>query len=462
MADDLVDIMGGPRNAPKQASADVIERGYGDDMSMQEFVQWMNTNYGAGLGVKEALQQAAFMLCCDVIAQDMAKATLRLHKRTGPKTSQIVEPKDHPVAAFYATEPNQRHTWPEFKEMMGLWACLTRNAFAVTVRDLKGDFLALIPVQSARVSEKISGRDIFYDVTAGTQHEQALLGRSMITVPERDMIHVRLRMLDGMYGYSTLIAGKGTLETGRAIEEYRTELFGDDAQIRGVFVRDEKLDPLPELLFQRLKTQMRALMMRVRRDNDPIVLEGGVKFEKLSVNPEEAELTKQLEAQVNATCRLLRVPPHKVFHLDGSKYENLETMDKMYVGDTMIPVCQPFEHRYDRALLSSKERREFFTQHDRDEMTIKDTKAETERATKALERGGITFDEFRARLGYNPLPSGQGQARMIPSNMNVVDLDGNVIIRGSGKTDEPKDDEKSDEKPGDDETKAGLRLVHNN
>jgi HK97 family phage portal protein len=455
---DLVDMMGGPRNvpAPTRSGELVVTKSHSEPMSMNEFVQWVSNTFGT-IGVKEALQQTAFLLCCDVIAQDMAKATLRLRERLTATTSRVVMPEQHPVAAFYAMEPNRRHTWPEFKEMMGLWGCLTENAFAVLFRNRAGDIQEVVPVQSGRVTEKISGRDIFYDVTAGTLHEQALLGQSFLTVPERDMIHVRGRMLDGMYGYSTLLVGKTTLETGKAIEDYRNQLFGEDGQIRGVFVRDKELDPLPEEVFQRFKAQMRALMMGVAKNNDPIVLEGGIKFERLSVNPEEAELSKQFEAQINATCRLLRVPPHKIFQLDGSKYENLETMEKAYVGDTMIPVCLRFERRYDRAFLSPKERLRFFTEHDRDEMTIKDTKAETERVIKAVERGVIEIDEARAKLGYNELPNGQGKTRLIPVNMRVVDESGKIAIEGkAGKSGNGAGDDTED---ADSETGGETKMI---
>ena len=58
----------------------VVERSHTDAMDMTSFVQWMGTNFGT-LSVMDALQQAAFMLCCDVISQDIGKAPLRLITR---------------------------------------------------------------------------------------------------------------------------------------------------------------------------------------------------------------------------------------------------------------------------------------------------------------------------------------------------------------------------------------------
>lgn len=439
----------------------IIERGgdveqIGDSTSM---AQWLNMTFGSSsIGWKAALEQAAFLLCVDVIAQDVAKATLRLKERISPKTSRIVMYDQHPIAGLLADEPNQRHTWYEFCEMLGLWGAITQNTYAYVIRNRVGDPMELIPLVPSQVMEpRVSGRSIYYDIVARTEHERALLGGTFVTAHERDMIHIRGRLLDGLTGYSTMIVGRKTLQTASQIEDYRSNLFGEDGQLRGVFTKPD--GAMSEPAFIRLREQMRALMNNVRARNDPIVLEEGVKFEKISSNPKEAELTLQFEAQINQTIRLLRVPPHKVFQLDTVKYENLETMEKAYVGDTLIPICRRFEERYKKVLLQGADRQRFFFEHDRDEMSIRDTKAHTERVVKAAERGIIDLDEARAELGYNEYPGGGGKVRIIPANAYLVD-ENNVAILGPQAGQKSTDtDEDSD---GDQEAaeKAVLRLVH--
>lgn len=457
---DLVDMMGGSPSDDRARSLELVKKDHSAEMSMVEFAQWFQTTLGA-VSMQSALQQAAFLLCCDVIAQDMSKAPLHLCELQPNGTPRVLGPKEHEVAALLADEPNQRHTWAEFIEMMGLWHAATQNSLAVVQRDRLGNPTALIPIQTGRATKRVAGRDTFYDVVASTQHEVALLGATMITVPERDMIHVRGRMYDGMDGYSTIEVGKKTLEVGRALEKYRERLFDDDGQIRGVFTRPDNLEPLPDAVFDRLKAQFRALMTRSAQTNEPIVLEGGVKFDKISVNPQEAELTQQFAAQIVATGRLLRIPPHKLFHLEGVKYENLETMEKAYVGDTMIPICRRHEDRYKKVLLSRDDRRRgLFFLHDREALMVKDTKAETERLVKALERGGIEVDEFRGKLGYNPLPGELGKTRLIPTNMNVVDRDGNIVIAGQAKADDKNAPAEEDKESKD--AQPTLRLAVDN
>lgn len=432
---------------------------HGDPMTMAEFSSWLSDNIGS-TGVQAALNQAAFLLCCDVIAQDISKSTLRLRERLPNGTSRIVMPNQHPIAALLALEPNRRHTWPEFVEMMVLWECFTSNAYAGVIRDNMDNPLELIPFQTGRVRETISGRDVFYEAVASTQQEQALLGSSMRNFHERDMIHVRGRMIDGLDGYSTLLAGRHVLDTGKAIDDFRNSLFSEEGHIRGVF-RKKGAGSVDEVAFQRLRQQLKILMKKFKTNGaEPIVIEDDMEFQPVASKPAEMELTKQFSEQINQTCRLLRVPPHKVFQMDGSKYENLETAEKMYVGDSLVPRAERFEHRYGKVLLSREDRLKLFLEHDREEMTLRDPQRETERIIKSAERGIIEVDEARAKLGWNPLPNKQGQVRMIPVNMNVVDRDGNVVV--TGKASDPKEDDKAtdgaDDKA-DDDAKKALRLV---
>lgn len=441
---------------PARREEEIIQREHSAEMTMDEFVGWLNQNFVGSFSVKDALQQAAFMLCCDVIAQDIGKAKLRLYEETSPKTARIVKPSEHKIAEFLALEPNSRHIWQDYTEMMVYWACLTKNAYSVIKRNRSGEPIALIPIQSGRVRELISPeRELFYEITAGTMQEEALLGAMYVRLPERDVVHVRSRMLDGMSGFSTLAAGATSLQTGKNLEEYRSELFGEAGQLRGVFTKEGE-GVLPDEAFNRLRSQFRELMLNFRNLVEPIVLESGIKFESISSKPAEMELTKQFEAQINQTCRLLRVPPHKVFNLDGSKYENLETQEKAYVGDTLVPIASSFEARYDRGLLSRKDRTRYFLRHDREEMTIKDTKAETERAVRSLERGGITWDEYRAIIGLNELPNGQGKFRIVPVNMTILDENGDPIH--AGKPDETDDSENETDDTADTGEKV-LKLV---
>jgi HK97 family phage portal protein len=411
---------------------------YTEGLTLEDLAFQMGKDLG-GVSINKVLQIAALMACCDVIAQDISKATLRLRERLPNGTSRIVVPsvRRDDIAEMLALEPNEMMTWREMISMMVYWSCFTDNALAGVIRNQDDTPNRIIPFQTGRVHMKVTGAEVFYDVTAQTLYDQALLGAPMRTFPARDMIHVRTRFIDGMEGYSTLDAGKSTIEGINAIKRFTKDLFSEDGQIRGVFSTDKE-EPLPEPAFQRLRMQMKTLMSKFRQLTDPIVLEHGLKFLPMASKPNDLELAKQFEAAVNEVCRLFRMPPHKIFLMTGSKYENLETQEKMYVGDTLIPRAQPFEDQFAKVLLDRKGRLKYFFEFDRTEMTLRDTKLETDRIIRATERGILLIDEARAGMGANPLPNDAGQTRLVPVNMYLVD-ENNKVILGNQQTAKEQD-----------------------
>lgn len=401
---------------------------YQEGLSLEDLAFQLDKDLGTN-SLSKVLQIAAIMACCDVIAQDISKTTLRIRERLPNGTSKVVvpSPRKNDIAEMLALEPNRFMTWMECVQMLVYWLCFTDNAFAGVIRNLDGTPYEIIPFQTGRVRMKVVGSEVFYDVTASTLYEQAMMGASTRTFPARDMIHVRTRLIDGMEGYGTLDAGKQTIEGLQAIKNYTKYLFSEDGQMRGVFTTSKE-GVMPEVAFQRLRSQMRELMDKFRKLTSPIVLEHGLQFNQISASPDKMELTKQFEAAVNEACRMFRMPPHKIFLMSGSKYENLETQEKMYVGDTLIPRAKPIEDQFAKVLLDRKQRLKFFMEFDRAEMTLRDTKLETDRAIQGLERGAMLVDEARAVFGLNPLPNGAGQTRLVPVNMYLVDQDNKVIV----------------------------------
>lgn len=442
-----------------RGSVQIIERSHGESMTMADFGTWLEANMGSG-NLRDLLQIGAFLACVDVISQDVSKAELELHERSEDGlTSRVVRPKEHPFARMLALDPNRRHTWIEFVEMVVAWRCITSNAYIYIVRNRFGEPVELVPLQSGQVVDQVvpNTREIFYDVTATTEQQAALLGFQWKQVPERDIIHVRGRMLDGMDGYSTLAVGDRAFKIAKDMDKFRKNLFGNEGQLRGVFSREQP-GALQDEAWRRLREQYKIMMNRFRDLTEPIVLEGGIKFQSIASNPRDMEFVKQFEASVNEVCRICRVPPHKIFHTTDTKYDNLETSEKLYVNDCLIPVCKHFEYHYDRALLSKEDRLRYFFQHNRADMIIKDTKTETERWYRSLTTGGCTFDEYRAALGLNPLEGGVGNGRLIPANMVVIGPNNEIVVQATaagGKDDEEKS---GDEEESSSSTKK-LRLI---
>lgn len=418
---------------------------------------------------RQALEQAAALICLDVLSQDISKAKLQLKEKLKGGGDRVMEPGEHPLAELLELEPNARHTWVEFTGMLVFHLAMVSNSYALVRRNRLGEVMSLVPTTPMRTDPRIneSTGEVFYDITATTSQEAALLGGYDITAPERDVIHVRQRMLDGFYGYSTLLTGGRTLSLGRTLEKYERELFDENGMIRGVFTRPKDAGKLDDPGFRRLKDQLRKLMNRVREKDEPIVLEDGITYEDMGMKAHEAEMAKALENQVEMTCKLWRMPPHKALHMSAVKYDNIAPMEMVYVRDTLVPLCQLIEQRLAKTLLTREERLRFKFEFNRDDMTIVDSKAETERVTKLVAAGVITLNEARVDQGYNPRKN--GDIYVVAANTKQVDENGKEFVTGAADktaTDQAATDQSSGDQTGADNASQtdggaskGLRVV---
>lgn len=413
------------------------------------------------LSTADIIQISAVLICLDVLSQDIAKIPFRMYEKI-PGGKRVVEYNEHPIAELLATRPNRFHTWEEFWEMVLLHLGMVQNAFVA--KRMRGAVTEeLVPCMPARTTilavdpdRDSSGLGFYcYKVDRFSTHERIQLARMPsgggdVFLPG-EFMHFRGRMFDGLLGYSNLDAGAKVFGLSNEMTEYSTRLYSNDGGMRGVFqMPGESGDSLSEPAFERLRTQLAELMTNMRRHNVPIVLEEGMSFESISMKANEAEISTQRDAAVVDVARIFRMPPHKIMHLVNVKYENMETLEKSYVKDTLVPYCRRIEERMALSLLTREEQAKYFFEFDRKEMLLNDMKMLADVGKVMVQNGALELDELRAIFGWNPLANGAGQYRLIPSTFNLVARDNSVMIAAGAQPtgeDEPADDKKPAGKP---------------
>jgi HK97 family phage portal protein len=389
---------------------------------------------------REALTLSTFLICTDVLQQDIAKVPMRMYEKV-PGGKKLVDHKKHWMAALLALEPNRYHTWTEFWGMVVNNLCTHSNAYVAKRFENPSMPIAveeLLPIQGSSISQQVNAdRSAFvYQRTSQTAADDVIFRGIPTTMQEDEIIHFRARLLDGVNGHSTLAAGAKVLRLSQELVDYQQRLYSNDAAPRGVFeVRETAGDDVKMIsdeAFQRLRMQLAEAMTNFRRQMRPLILEDGLTFKAVQMTADEAEVSKAIVAQIEAVCRLFRMPPHKVMHLQAVKYENLESMEKSYVNDTLIPICRNIEERLAVAVLVRKERLKFFFEFDREIMVLSDIQKQTEANKLGLTHGAMLVDEYRASRGWNPFPNKQGQVRLLPSTYAVIDMDGEIVIPAGG------------------------------
>jgi HK97 family phage portal protein len=265
-------------------------------------------------------------------------------------------------------------------------------------------------------------------------------------------------MWDGLSGLSNAVLGSPVFDIVAAISRYQANLFGSDGRQPMVFETDAVFQgDHAENAFRRLKQQLAEAARKMRATGEPILLEAGLKAKPVAVNSKDSEMTAAYNQQVLAICRLMEVPPHKIYHYESIKYDNQAAADNQYANDCLVPIAKNIEEKFRNELLADNEQDDLWPEFDRQAMVAGDPKTLSEVLDKAIKNGAIEINEYRALLplGLNPIDG--GDVRYVPVNMAIVDRSGEIIQQAA--TGQPNNDGKTEVKP---EPARSLRLVSEN
>lgn len=446
-------------------SPEMFERGWDNVASLLGMDGKSEYFYG-----KNSTGIALAIICADVIARDVSKAEMLLYKRRASgRGYDVVGPNEHPIAKLFMLRPNRFHLWIELWRMVVLHLKLTDNAYLL--KDgfkADGTFTGLIPIQPARCRALISpSGKLFYEIFSGTEFERAQFNSTYFIVPAERIIHLRGRLLDGLYGMSSMTLGDPIFDIVSAIAAYQRNTFSNDAQQALAFETDAAFgsEDDSDAAFRRLKSQLAERWKKSRATGDPILLEAGLKAKIISANSKETEAKDSFNQQVMRVCGLMNCPPHKVFALEGVAYNNQSAMNRAYYNDCLDPIATLIQENLRASLFSEEEMLTFSPQFDQIKLMANDIEALGKLVDLSMKNAILTFDEARELLPFRFGTIANGGYRMMPVNYALIDLKGDVIVNAAAgqnpnqpAPDAPKED--PEETPEDQAGKdALLRIV---
>lgn len=383
------------------------------------------------LGLALAIQ------CADVKARDLSKADMFLWQRRGRGWTLVDYTKDD-LARRLMTRPNHTAmTWHELWRMTAIHYELAQNAYIYTPRNAMGDIIEFIPIPSpqCRMRVALSGA-IYYEISAATEFDQAMIGDFYSVVPEREMLHFRGRILDGQQGLSSAILGSPIFGIVDAISKYQTKLFDNDGADILIFERDEAFpnSEMGEAAFRRLKRQLGERTQKAVRTGDPLLLEAGLTAKPISRSAKDSMTSEAFTQTVMRICGLMQTPPHKIFALEAATYNNMASMDRSYVQDCLLPTAINFETKMRNHMVAEADWPLYSCEFDRGVLIQNDPETLQKLLNTVMPNGVLTFDEAREILPWklDPLKKG-GDHRLIPVASAVVDGNGEVVQAATGQ-----------------------------
>jgi HK97 family phage portal protein len=313
-------------------------------------------------------------------------------------------------------KPNAYQTISDF--LLGLTDSLFRegNAYAVALRNDRYEVseLHLMNPRQSRPQLAVTG-DIFYTL-GGNDVIAQTLGNQQIIVPQRDVLHVRLRtdyrVPRPLIGETPLMAAMADVIATDAILQQQIAFYQNQARPSAVLMTDRQLDkPDVDYLRDRWNEQTRG----INQGGTPI-LTAGLKLQPWAAaagqDSKVAEIAKISDQRIALAFRI----PLQILGIGGATYSSVELLMQSWIslglGFALNHVEEAFGLLYDL-----KGQPEDFIEFDTDALLRSALKDRIDALVKGVQGGIYAPNEARAIEGYDAVPFGDSprvQQQVVP------------------------------------------------
>lgn len=260
---------------------------------------------GEEVSQNSALALSAVWGCVNLIAGTTATLPCMVYRPNAEGQRDVA--RDHPLYRVLHDSPNFDQTAVDFWEWMAASLELYGNAYARIAKNSAGQVTSLYPVapQMMVVRRATDG---------GIEYEWSEDGQSFRR-RERDVLHIRGFGGHPLGGLSTLQFARSSLGLAQAQERAAGETFRNGMRPSGVLTFDQFLTAENRKIAETRLVEKFAGAMNAGR---PMVLEGGTKWEQLTINPEDAQMLESRSFSVEEIARFFGVPPFMIGHTEKS------------------------------------------------------------------------------------------------------------------------------------------------
>jgi HK97 family phage portal protein len=349
-----------------------------------------------------ALQISAVWACIDRRASTVASLPFFAYTT---KNGQRELARDSRLYSLLHESPNSRMTPFEFWRAMMLNHDLRGNAYARIDRDGRGEAMALWPMPADQVEvEVISDGSMIYKYT---------LGSDVAVLSERNVLHLK-NLGNGTVGLSKLEFMRSTTDEAAKAQGTASKVFGTGGKPTGVLMLDKVLSKE-----QREKIKQSFSEMAEGSTSRLFVLEASMKYEQLSMSPEQQQLLQTRHFTVEEIGRWFDVPAVLINHPGVVKYGNDDVIESFFYKLSLRPMLVNIEQATRKRVMTANQRSYMSCEFQMDALLRGSAAERADAYAKGLQNGWITRAEVRQLEGWPYMPGTDvltAQSNLLPLN----------------------------------------------
>lgn len=336
-----------------------------------------------------AMQVPTVMRCIRIIGETCASLPLQVFERT--PAGDIPAP-NHWLSRLLV-EPNDGMTGDELREALVGQMAGWGNGYAEIVRDTTGRPRELWPLKAdLMVVKRDENRVLRYEYPDRFQVPQGYSAGQIL--------HCRAFSVDGVMGMSPLGFLRHTLGLTVGAEDLAASFFNNGGRPSAILSVDKPLTPSQ-------REQVREQITRPLEEGRRImVLEGSMKYQTVTISPEDMQMLATRQFQVEEIARCFGVPLHLLGVQNNVPNWGLEQMNQAFFTFVLNAYLGRIESTINRFLLAPEERQRFFVRHDVKPLLRADSGSRASYLSSLVQNGLMTRNEARRWEGMPPVEGG--------------------------------------------------------
>jgi HK97 family phage portal protein len=243
-----------------------------------------------------------------------------------------------------------------------------------------------------------------------------------------------------LLGYSPLSLARQAIGLSIAAEAFGAAYWRNASRPSGVLSTDKELTPDA---IGRMRESWEARMKGVQSAGAIAVLEGGLKYQQISLSPQDSQWLEGRAFQREEICAIYRVPPSVVgLSVNKQSYASAEQSNREWVTNCLSSWAARLEAEARRKLFRSDEGLD--TEISFDAMLRADLITRYRSFSIARQFGFMSVNEIRAEIGRNGIGSDGDvylqPANMVPASNEYGGEQFSDVTEPDAMPDEPEDD----------------------
>lgn len=351
-----------------------------------------------------AMTLSAVFACHKILAETVASLPIEMFiYDTNRERTQIF---DHALIRLLRNKPNDYQTSIEFKENLML-NLINGNAYVRKYYYHK-ELNQLEVINNADVQPKLNSQN-------KVEYEVRYKDGSKETLTDKEIWHLKL-FGSGLVGMSPLAYGARSIGIGLAADDKVGRVMENGAKPSGTLSTEKSLKKEQR---QSLREEMTEL---VQGDDWFLpVLEGGLKFEQISLTPEDIELLSTRKFTVEEVCRFYGVPSVLINDTSGSTTwgSGIEQLVESFYRFGLRPYFERIEESARLNLLPRQDWDKYEFDFKIRDLLRASFKVRVESNRTRIESGQATINQIRKEEGENPVP--WGDQTFIAANLITIE-----------------------------------------